>query len=188
MVDKNIQKVTVNHQNISQVEETGKYVFRYRVKNKNDFIFSDWSKQYELPLNKTISSLVTETPIKYSLTQLGTGSAIQTTSGKIALSWTMPELLKFNKFDVYLKWYNGTTQPTTETRNANTWSRFPNVIEGPYVDVKIPEGYDWVEIAVTVAGFPKFNGTNIDSHALLLFKTNLTRIPIPLDGGDFGSA
>jgi hypothetical protein len=186
MADKNIQKVTVSQENISQVESTGKYVFRYRVKNKNDFVFSDWSKEYRVPLSSTISSLVDANPIKYSLTQLGTGSGVQENSGKIALSWTMPESIKFNKFDVYFKWYEGTTQPTTETQNATDWQRFSKVVEGPYIDEKIPEGYDWVQIAVTCAGFPKFSGTDIDGESLLLFKTELTKIPIPLDGGDLG--
>lgn len=187
MADKNIQKVTVGQELIPQVESSGSYLFRYRVKNKNDFVFSDWSKEYQVPLTNTISSLLEENPIKYSLTQLGTGSGVQSTSGKVALSWTMPESIKFNKFDVYVKWYDGASEPTTETQDALFWTRITKIIDGPYIDLKIPEGYDWVQIAVTVAGFPKFDGADIDEQPLLLLKTALTKIPIPLDSGDLGS-
>lgn len=187
MADKDIQKVTVNQEIIPQIENSGSYLFRYRVKNKNDFVFSNWSQEYKLPLTNTISSLLEENPIKYSLTQLGTGDSVQGTSGKVALSWSMPELIKFNKFDIYVKWYDGTSQPTTGTQNAKSWERLPKIIDGPYIDLKIPEGYDWVQIAVTIAAFPKFEGTSIDEQPLLLFKTALTKIPIPLDSGDLGS-
>jgi hypothetical protein len=186
MADKNIQKVTLGQEVIPQIENSGSYLFRYRVKNKNDFAFSDWSKEYKVPLTQTISSLVEENPIKYSLTQLGTGEGVQGTSGKVALSWTMPESIKFNKFDIYVKWYDGTTQPTSEAQNALAWTRIPKEIDGPYIDLKIPEGYDWVQIAVTALGFPKFVGTDIDDEPLLLLKTALTKIPIPLDSGDLG--
>jgi hypothetical protein len=186
MADKNIQKIVINQESIPQIESSGKYVFRYRVKNKNDFVFSDWSKEYSIPLTNSLSSLVEDNPIKYSLTQLGTGQEVQSTSGKVALSWSMPDSIKINRFDVYVKWYDGTSQPSTETQNATSWTRYFKVIEGPYIDIKIPEGYDWVQIAVTAAGFPKFSGTSIDEESLFLFKTALTRIPIPLDSGDLG--
>ena len=97
MADKNIQKVTVNQEIIPQIEKSGSYLFRYRVKNKNDFIFSNWSQEYKIPLTSTISSLLEENSIKYTLTQLSTGDGVQSTSGKVALSWSMPELIKFNK-------------------------------------------------------------------------------------------
>lgn len=192
MADKNIQKIVILQKDLPELEKTGKYIFKYRIKNKTYDIFSDWSTLYKLSIvdsnlnESSINSLIS-TSIKYSLTQLSSGDLVANNNGKIELSWAMPELIKINKFDIYLKWYDGATAPSDGTRNATSWTLFPKTVEGTYVDINILENYDWVEIAVTVASFPKFVGTIIDSEPNFVFKTELTKIPIPLDGGNVGA-
>lgn len=190
MADKNIQKITILQKDLPELEKTGKYMFRYRIKHKVENIYSDWSTMYKLSIvdsnlnESSINALINN--IKYSLTQLSSGDLIASNNGKIELSWAMPDSIKINKFDVYLKWYDGSSTPSEGTRNATFWSLYPKVVEGTYVDINILENYDWVEIAVTAASYPKFVGTNIDSEPNFIFKTELTKIPIPFDGGDLG--
>jgi len=191
MADKNIQKITILQKDLPELEKTGKYMFRYRIKHKVENIYSDWSTMYKLSIvdsnldESSINALINN--IKYSLTQLSSGDLIANNNGKIELSWAMPDSIKLNKFDVYLKWYDGSSTPSEGTRNATFWSLYPKVVEGTYVDINILENYDWVEIAVTAASYPKFVGTSIDSEPNFIFKTELTKIPIPLDGGDLGA-
>ena len=50
MADKNIQKITILQKDLPELEKTGKYIFRYRVKHKVDNIYSDWSTMYKLSI------------------------------------------------------------------------------------------------------------------------------------------
>ncbi len=189
MAEDTTQKVIILQKDLPEISKDEKYIFRYRIKHKTDFVYSDWSQQYSVSQsnpNYLISALVAANPIKYSLVQFGELGEIQSNNGKITLSWSMPETIKINKFDLYFKWYEG-AQPNSGTRNATSWTRYSNVVDGTSIDIKINNNADWVEIAVMAASFPKFEGTNIDSEPVLLFKTNLTQIPIPLDGGDLGA-
>ena len=182
MADKNIQKITILQKDLPEIKSTSKYIFRYRVKHKTDSTFSEWSELKEISLKHSISSLVAAEPIKYSLTQNGIFD-----SEKVSFSWTMPSSITINRFDVYLKWYDGLTEPTLQTRNSTNWVRYPSVVDGASLDLKIPTGSDWLEVAVNAASFPKFEGTSIDSESVFLFKTSLTKIPIRLDSGTITS-
>ena len=178
MVDK-IQKVTILQKDLPQLTKNGQYFFRYRIKNKANTIFSNWSQKYNLNLTNSIYSIVSQNPVKYLLSQIANQNIVH-------LSWTMPTAITVNNFDIYLKWYYGSTAPTTLQQSNTAWIMYSNTITGPMIDLEVPTNATYLQVAVMLQSYPKFTGNIIDNEVVLLFKTNLTKIPIPVDGGVIG--
>ena len=130
-------------------------------------------------LTNNISSLIAASPVRYQLTQIDNTIDRQ----RLQISWSMPDSIDLNYFDVYLKWYYSSIAPTDDTQLGTNWIQYPKVIYKSLADINIPDGAKYVQIAVTAETFPKFTGTNIDDKATFLFKTDLRSVPITLDGG-----
>jgi len=179
MADEGIKKVIIRQADLPAIKDTGEYLFRYRIKSKDNTQQSDWSKNYVVSLKNSISSLVAASPISYQLTQIDNAADKK----RLQISWSIPDSIDLNYFDVYLKWYYTSTSPDEGTQLSTNWIQYPKVVYKPLTDIDIPEGAKYVQIAVTAETFPKFTGTNIDNQTTLLFKTELRSIPISLDGG-----
>lgn len=176
MTDKNIQKIIILQKDLPQLRNNGQYFFRYRIKDKANTVFSNWSQKYSISLTNSIASLVSANPPKYDLSQIANQE-------KIHMTWVMPDSIKVNKFDIYLKWYYTSNAPDTTTQNTTNWIRYSNVLEGTVFDVQVPTNAKHVQLAVMLESYPKFSGYIIDNEPTLLFKTSLRSIPISIDGG-----
>jgi len=177
MADFGIKKIEILQTDLPAIRNTEEYLLRYRVRSGSDS--SNWSKVYVVgpPTSNRISSLVAQTPIAPSISQIDNNT-------KFKLSWTMPNSINLNYFDVYLKWYYTSTQPDTNTQNAAVWTILDKVVYLPSVDIAIPSGATWVQIAVTAETFPKFtNKTSLDNETTFLFKTELRRALQTIDAG-----
>lgn len=178
--DAGIKKVIVKQGDLPAIKNTGEYLFRYRIKKKNNNQQTDWSNTYLVSLTNPIASILQSDSIAYSLASIDNNTKIQ-------ISWTMPDALDINYFDIYVKWYSSSTQPDLTTQNTTNWTIYPKVVYGAKAEIDVPSGSKWVQIAVTAESFPKFAGTNITNQTTFLFATpdglNLRSLPITLDGG-----
>jgi hypothetical protein len=179
MADAGIKKVVISQADLPAIKDTGEYVFRYRIKSKDNTQQSEWSRNYVVSLTNNIPSLVAATPVRYQLTQIDNISDKQ----RLQISWSMPDSIDLNYFDVYLKWYYLSSPPSEGTQISTNWIQHSKVIYKSLADIDIPAGAKYVQIAITAETFPKFVGAFIDDEATLLFKTELRSIPIALDGG-----
>jgi hypothetical protein len=179
MADDGIKRVIIKQADLPAIKDSGEYVFRYRIKSKDNTQYSGWSKNYVVGLTNSIASLVAASPVRYQLTQIDNVSDKQ----RLQISWSMPDSIDLNYFDVYLKWYYLSTPPNEGTQLSTNWIQYPKAVYKSLVDIEIPPGAKYVQIGVTAETFPKFVGTIIDNEATFLFKTELRSIPITLDGG-----
>jgi hypothetical protein len=180
VADSGIKKIEIMQIDLPAIRNTEEYLLRYRVRTADNS--SNWSKVYVVgkSAQNTISSLVAQEPVVPSISQIDN-------NGKFKISWTMPNSINLNYFDVYLKWYYTTTQPDENTQNATAWTVLPNVVYLPSIDIAIPPNAKWMQIAVTAETFPKFvEKTSLDTETTFLFKTELRRAEQTLDGGNPG--
>jgi len=179
MVDVGIKKIQITESSLPAIRDTEEYLLRYRVKTNTNS--STWSKVYVVGKSNSIASLVAIEPINPSISQIDNNNKLQ-------VSWTMPNSINLNYFDVYVKWYYTTEIPNNNTQNATEWVRYDKVVYLSTINIDIPSTAKWFQIAVTAETFPKFvNQTILSDKTTFLFQTesgaNLRRRTQTIDGG-----
>lgn len=165
MTDKNIKKVIISPSELLaiNVEDPSKstYLVRYRIVSEDKTRVSAWSPKYEINA-RTIPTILGSTTVPYNVFSNG---------DRITLTWTTPDIVKINSFDVYVSW---STDNSTWTNDVT----YPQNTQNSSFSIAIPSGKKYVKFWVQAETYPKTK-----SSAAKLFETTSQSTAYIISGG-----
>lgn len=112
-VPEGIQKIIVPYNNLPYSTSDGSYHVRYRVITESKDIFSSWSPRYKVPA-LAVSDIVGE--------NYDPNTVISSDGDTVRISWTVPENILLDTFDVFVKWSSQNDLPSELEWNSSSWT------------------------------------------------------------------
>lgn len=175
-----VKKVIVSPQNLLAVNvsndinsEVSEYLVRYRIVSEDKSRKSAWSPIYNV-LARTITDI-----LEHAGESASYKVAIQ--GSRIELSWNVPAILKFPKYDVYVQWQDASNQPITTSGGTDYY---------PYVDTSATKTMN-IPIPTNLTTDPKYFKIWIQvetspknrSNAAKLLETAALPVELRITGG-----
>jgi hypothetical protein len=179
-MDNNLTKVIIPPQNLLSVNvsddinsDSSQYFVRYRIVSEDKSRKSAWSPIYTV-LARTVSDMLTSSQQTASYKTVIQGSRVE-------LSWEVPSILKFPKYDVYVQWQDEDNDPISTSGSTNYY-QYLDTSSTKTLNIPIPSNLTatprYVKIWIQVETSPKNR-----SNAAKLLETSDIPLEIRITGG-----
>jgi hypothetical protein len=179
-MEERIKKVIIPPENLLAVNVSNdvnstvsSYLVRYRIVSEDKARKSAWSPIYNV-FARTVTDI---------LEQAGQSPSYKTSiqGSKIELSWQVPSILKFSKYDVYVQWQNASNEAIS-TSGSTDFYPYVDTSSTKTLDIPIPtdltETPTFFKVWIQIETSPK----NRSLAAQLLETTNLP-LELRITGG-----
>ena len=179
-MEEEIKKVIVPPQNLLAVNvlndinsTESHYLVRYRIISEDKSRKSAWSPIYNV-FARTVTDI-----LEHAGQSATYKASIQ--GSKIELSWEVPSILKFSRYDVYVQWQNASNEPIS-TSGSQDFYPYVDTSSTKTLDIPVPtdltESPAFFKVWIQIETSPK-----VRSNAAKLLESTAIPLEIRISGG-----